>query len=115
MAFSKTLSATDAIQLNEALTDEMRTFVAVMDVRRLTRCGGHASDPELLSILHVEETESTLVTKIEIQFNDGSALDCSGQCGGDVTQRSEKLLVTINRETGQTRWTTTDGVITSED
>ncbi len=116
MAFRKTLAVTDEPTLSKALEEELRTFVAVMDVRRLTRCGGHASDPELQSFEQAVIGEQGEVNvEITILFNDGAALDCSGQCGGEVVQRTEKLLITIDRQTGKARWETTDRVISSED
>lgn len=111
MKFEKTFSAIESEQFNEILFAELRTYVFVMDVRGLTRCGGHASDPELVSVSSDSLDDKELTVECEIKFSEGSALDCSGQCGGDVTQRTEVLRIKVSRRTGNASWETLDGVI----
>lgn len=111
MKFERTLSAINSEQFSEILFAELKTNVFIMDVRGLTRCGGHASDPELVSVISHSLDEKELTVECEIKFSDGSALDCSGQCGGDVTQRSEVLRIKISRRGGSASWETLDGVI----
>lgn len=111
MKFEKTLSAITSEEFKEVLFDELKLYVFVMDVRGLTRCGGHASDPELVSVISHSLNENDLTVECEIKFSDGSALDCSGQCGGTVTQRTEVLRIRVSRRTGNASWETLDGII----
>lgn len=96
------------------LPELIETDVACIDVRQLTRCGGRAADPRLVAVEKIEESLFEFKLTIRIEFSDGAALDCSGQCGGETVQRQESLIFSISKKNGVAQWTTCDGVISSE-
>ncbi len=114
MSFTISIAAIGTDEFEEHLAAEMRTCISCLHIRSLTRCGGHATDPLLLSILKTTVEEKALMVIVAIEFSDGDALDCSGHCGGTVVQRRDTLVITIDRITGDSIWSTADGVITSE-
>lgn len=109
--FSQTLANLDTRCEFETLENELRTYVYVTNFAPLSRCGGHVSDVELIEIKKISVTDVELIVGFRIEITDGAALDCSGQCGGEVTRRTEVLKLKISRITERAVWETLDGVI----
>lgn len=114
MDFRQTIAAIGTEDFPSRLEAELQSYISCLDIRALTRCGGHASSPQLREIREVVINDEQLKILIRMTFDDGAALDCSGHCSGEVFQRHESIWISIERNHSQISWITTDGVISSE-
>ena len=114
MDFRQTIAAIDTEDFSSRLAAELQCYISCLDIRALTRCGGHASSPQLEEIRETVINDEQLKLLVRMTFEDGDALDCSGHCSGEVTRRRESIWITIERTNLQPSWITTDGVISSE-
>lgn len=114
MDFDQSLRAIHSREFQTLFYREMQTFVRCLNIHQLTRCGGQARDPMMQELLDVHIDPDSVRAQIRLKFVDGAPLDCSGFCSGTTVERSEIIIVTIDRATGSARWQTVDGVIHSD-
>lgn len=96
------------------LEQQVQRYIACLDVRKLTRCGGHADEPELVELQQLHLLPDQIVVVVKIAFRDGDRRDCSGFCAGTSMTRHDCLQLSIDLSTGQAIWETADGVITGD-